>query len=59
VARLISVALWLTSYWLAGPVTAVPRGVAEERRFIDPRVIPALTARQTAHTQVRAQRMSA
>ena len=22
--------LWLTSYWLAGPVTADPRGVAEE-----------------------------
>ena len=30
-ARLISVAFRLTSYWLAGPVTAVPRGVAEER----------------------------
>ena len=23
--------LWLTSYWLAGPVTADPRGVAEEK----------------------------
>jgi hypothetical protein len=28
---LIRVAFWLTSDWLAGPVTAVLQGVAEER----------------------------
>jgi hypothetical protein len=28
---LTSVAFWLTFYWLAGPITAHPRGVAEER----------------------------
>jgi hypothetical protein len=31
VARSIPVAFWLTTYWLASPVTADPRGVAEER----------------------------
>jgi hypothetical protein len=31
VARSIPVACWLTSYWLASPVTAALRGVAEER----------------------------
>ena len=30
-ARSIPVAFWLTTYWLASPVTADPRGVAEER----------------------------
>jgi hypothetical protein len=31
VARSIPVACWLTTYWLASPVTAALRGVAEER----------------------------
>lgn len=30
-ARSIPVACWLTTYWLASPVTAAPAGVAEER----------------------------
>lgn len=32
--------LWLTSYWLAGPVTADPRGVAEERPALPKAGVP-------------------
>jgi hypothetical protein len=34
--------LWLTSYWLAGPVTADPRGVAEERPALPKVGVPSL-----------------
>jgi hypothetical protein len=38
----IPVAFWLTSYWLASPVAADPRGVAEERPALPKVGVPSL-----------------
>ena len=44
--------LWLTSYWLAGPVTAVPRGVAEERPALPKVGVPSSLSRWSESGEV-------